>query len=643
MYNLTTFGRTYTLGKIYHQASSQREGNCAGGCNHYWAFTEYYGPAKEISIVSPSQYYHHTANVGTFDEQLLVTSNYGNRSFTIPVDEQCTGFSLCEVIMTEQTAAKSYVNDLISYWPFDMDAVVTADGTPVPVEDIIGSNDGTSPEMYHPQVSPSEIKGNALYFDATDYLDVGDSETLNFTVDDNYSIQAWIKTSAQTGGSDEYPYNEIFARRSGRDTGNCAGVFPYYLAISLLRNDNFGKVYFGISGANLYSNKVVNDGRWHQIIVTRDRADKKLKMYIDGQLDNSVTDNSTYISCSGEPTTIGVNLEVNVSQRDFFEGDIDEVAVWDRAITNSEILNIYNNYLTDCGFTPTVCGDGFYDSALEECDGSPFPKNCIPKGSEGECICAPEYDPDGAGNCVASVPPLCGNGTLNPEVLEECDGTANCIAPGQVLECHCDEFSTPNGAGQCITFEEVCNGLDDDGDTFVDEEFQCVNSIPASNEDKCSDECKITTSQKNSIEDFSGEITGPRKISATINCLYDSTVTLQLKTEEGIIIDVTPTATECNTTPSPFELDLTDTDLFTNTFYPLTAVLQDAECSTCVRTIELRYYKSGPNPPEIVPENPADNSESLGKAGETIPDNNLFIVVLLALAVSMILTGEKRQ
>ena len=81
----------------------------------------------------------------------------------------------------------------------------------------------------------------------------------------------------------------------------------------------------------------MNDGDFHHIAATRE-ADGTGRIYIDGVLDGSQ---------SGVPSRALIPLEVFVGadKRDndrFFKGLIDEVEIYDRALTQPEIQDIFN-------------------------------------------------------------------------------------------------------------------------------------------------------------------------------------------------------------------------------------------------------------------------------------------------------------
>jgi hypothetical protein len=78
--------------------------------------------------------------------------------------------------------------------------------------------------------------------------------------------------------------------------------------------------------------------QWHMIVVTTDVGTKSRAIYWDGALVNSDQDpgkpNKTSVFSIGESTVFSGR---------FFNGSLDEVALWNRALSASEVAAIYNS------------------------------------------------------------------------------------------------------------------------------------------------------------------------------------------------------------------------------------------------------------------------------------------------------------
>ena len=169
--------------------------------------------------------------------------------------------------------------------------------------------------------------GNYEFDGIDDYISIDDHGEMNFTTG-SFTLSAWVKTNSIL------PSNGYIIER--RDTYNAGYRF-------LVKGGN--DIQFTIensSGSNLEietpSNNLLLD-KWHQIVAVRD-AGNKLKLYIDGVLIKEIDDTIT--------GSIGQNVRnVNIGRggafgsTEFFNGSIDNVIVYNRALSNDEIEALY--------------------------------------------------------------------------------------------------------------------------------------------------------------------------------------------------------------------------------------------------------------------------------------------------------------
>ncbi len=211
----------------------------------------------------------------------------------------------------------------VAHWKFD-------EGEGDIAYDSIGNNHGT---IYGATWTAGKI-GWALDFDGTnDYVET----TTIDEIDQPISISAWIKTY----GSNET--QTIF----GRNQGDSYVGYSYENCIRISK-DNF--VYFGDrppGGGVTYltSTEPIEIGQWHHIVVTRD-ANSFATLYINGCFDNN--DTVFNIDLVNVKYRIG---RVNTGHYPF-NGLIDDVRIYDRALTDEEIWQIYQEGLGDKASNP---------------------------------------------------------------------------------------------------------------------------------------------------------------------------------------------------------------------------------------------------------------------------------------------------
>ena len=154
---------------------------------------------------------------------------------------------------------------------------------------------------------------HALLFDGTnDYLRapfVLDPGTTNFTA------AAWFKLNNYTG------FQSILQQQDSSGTG-----------YAWLFIDPSGKVATNLGGVNLFGTQTAALNQWHHVAVNYDGT--TVSLYLDGQLENS---NNLVISANDGEMLIGVHKTLTQS---FFNGSIDEVAVYDRALDQTAVANL---------------------------------------------------------------------------------------------------------------------------------------------------------------------------------------------------------------------------------------------------------------------------------------------------------------
>ncbi len=161
--------------------------------------------------------------------------------------------------------------------------------------------------------TPSFTNVNSFSFDGVDdYFIIPSAITL---VDD-FSISAWIKPSNTTD-----TYNMILS---------CGSVGPYFAVRS------GGKLHFYLSSTYETGAGVIQPNVWSHVAVTRTSG--VLQLYINGAAFGSTSTQSNVIG--SQTYNIGRYAPTNGFQ---FTGNIDELALFNSALSQSDITAIYNN------------------------------------------------------------------------------------------------------------------------------------------------------------------------------------------------------------------------------------------------------------------------------------------------------------
>ncbi|HUS71525.1 MAG TPA: LamG domain-containing protein [Sedimentisphaerales bacterium] len=217
------------------------------------------------------------------------------------------------------------VEGMVSYWKFD-----ESDGTTA--YDWFGLNDGT---IHGAEWTTGPVDG-ALSFDRNHrtYVSVPDDASLNITGD--ITISAWVYCTR--GGS----YQAIVTKCAGAGPRNNPFDFRTHETaepqLAFVRADASGH-------ERVYSRTRISLGEWHHVLV---RVENKVPdFYIDG------VDAGKYADTTFTRTPTGNTKPLLIGKRDdglYFNGIIDEVAIYNRALSAEEIQEHYQNGLNGYGY-----------------------------------------------------------------------------------------------------------------------------------------------------------------------------------------------------------------------------------------------------------------------------------------------------
>ena len=87
--------------------------------------------------------------------------------------------------------------------------------------------------------------------------------------------------------------------------------------------------------------KDVTDGKWHHVLFVADRSDPT-RLYINGKFDAEGQESDDIDITTESVMYIGASVRIGETTRRYFEGLIDEVGIYDRALTDDEIERNYN-------------------------------------------------------------------------------------------------------------------------------------------------------------------------------------------------------------------------------------------------------------------------------------------------------------
>jgi hypothetical protein len=236
-----------------------------------------------------------------------------------------TGFSLIAILAIAGAARAAIEDGLVSYWPFDGN-----------LQDLLDVNDGTFVGTNTTQsYTPSKF-GQGIDLDGVDqHVNVGNSSTLDMDVNGaglktgHVSISAWFRVDG---------FSKDWQALVAKGEGSAFRVAR--------RGGEQGIAYAGGSGEGPGLSPNVNNGVFHHMVAVSEHQ-VSTRLWVDGVLvstggpptiNNEGNDGQPFPD--NPPLLIGENPQTGNRT---WDGPIDDVAIWNRPLTDIEILSLWNN------------------------------------------------------------------------------------------------------------------------------------------------------------------------------------------------------------------------------------------------------------------------------------------------------------
>jgi hypothetical protein len=317
--------------------------------------------------------------------------------------------------------------------------------------------------------------GTAYHFDGSAAVDVGNIDFSN----QEFSISSWVRTTdpGQTNN-----YREWISKVGYWETGT------FEFNIHAPNNGNGLAVAGWSSGRGIYGmedrNVNLRDGNWHYVVGTYKRGSQSL--YVDGVLSSS----NNY---AGDLPITTQTVQIGGTDWHYYHhrwvGDIDEVAIYNKALSSSEVSALYNS-----GNGKDVCSS-----------------NIIPPVAQNFQQCS---DSDGSSEFT--------KGYVNVSLCQN--------VSGQVVSCNTSiSFNTDYCLNNLTVGESICSSNNESlvpincSSGYSCSDGRCVNGTSQSLE--CTNDCLANICSGNGfLPCFDVDADGCKEIGASIVPCQESTV-----------------------------------------------------------------------------------------------------------------------
>jgi hypothetical protein len=223
------------------------------------------------------------------------------------------GYSL--TIIDPSGGSEALEDGLFGHWKFDDGAGCTATDSAGSNHGALAGRPGDDCPPYGPTWTAGKI-GGALSFDGSDRVLLGSIAPLADDPDPNVTVEAWVRPASFPG-----VWSPVVMQNNDRSAG-------YYFYIQ--EGQPSIAVVGGPGHALASSPEAIGLNEWHHMAGTNDGA--YLKIYVDAHLKDSVA--SAGFTGITHPAYIGYDALT----QGYFNGLIDDVRVYDRALSAEELM-----------------------------------------------------------------------------------------------------------------------------------------------------------------------------------------------------------------------------------------------------------------------------------------------------------------
>lgn len=226
---------------------------------------------------------------------------------------------------TSVSSDASLSNDLISYWPLD-----ESSGTRV---DVKGSNDLAEINTVG---STTGIKGTAADFEGSNSENLAISNAaqsgLNITGDLSFSM--WIKPETFDSGD-----GQLLLSKWQHNASNQYFVYLTDSSLGVYMDDDCT----GYSYVIRTWNHSMVAGNWYHVAVVYNASSGSAEAFVNNSSLGTITGLPHSIAGCSAAFELGLRDTPYLPSSYYFDGAMDEVGIWNKDLTTTDIANLYNN------------------------------------------------------------------------------------------------------------------------------------------------------------------------------------------------------------------------------------------------------------------------------------------------------------
>ena len=282
-----------------------------------------YAVSVTVSITTPTagaSIYYTTDGSDPNELSTLYTSSFLLTQTTqvraVTIDQGVSS----NIVSADYTIVPSTIGDgLVGHWTFEEGAgSVTAD---------VSGNGNTGTLQSSPTwIIENQFNSGALDFDGNDYVDVGPMDVPGSAI----TIAAWMRADSFRAPSSD---NRIISKATG------SGSQDHFYMVSGIRQSGQDRLRFrlktnGQTTTLIAGSGALNTGVWTHVVAWYDGSE--MRLYKDGIVVGSTSKSGSIDTSAAVTTRIGQNP----NNYGTFDGILDDIRIYDRALNQSEIDEI---------------------------------------------------------------------------------------------------------------------------------------------------------------------------------------------------------------------------------------------------------------------------------------------------------------
>jgi hypothetical protein len=214
-------------------------------------------------------------------------------------------------------------NGLVGYWPFCGNA-----------NDASGNGNNGTVNGATLTADRFGVVNSAYGFNGASRIDIGSLNNQIGIPNSSWSVNCWFKSAGSQIG--DMVMVSDYSSASGGDQ-----VISTWLVLwSYSYNNKVGShIRYFPNGWDALSNNSYNDNQWHSLVSVAETGN--LRIYIDGNLITAVPypSNTNY---QGSPFFRFGTILFNGQFDSYFQGQLDDIGIWNRALSAQEVSQLYN-------------------------------------------------------------------------------------------------------------------------------------------------------------------------------------------------------------------------------------------------------------------------------------------------------------